>query len=152
MGGAYGDKTVALQRFSDNFQRLSQTAQQRLTLENDDTTFDANDVLSLCQRLGVPMIFDIFHHQCLPGRENWQEGLPELLEQVVETWQGRVPKLHISSQKSGTRTTHADYITQDDFDELQQWMGKVRPGQSYDLMVEAKMKEQATQALLRSLP
>jgi UV DNA damage endonuclease len=152
VGGAYGDKTAALQRFADTFHTLSETARQRLTVENDDTTFDASEVLGLCRRLGVPMIFDIFHHKCLYSREHWQDGLAELLDQVVETWRGRVPKLHISSQKTGTRTSHADYITQEDFDALQFWMRQIRPGQPYDLMVEAKMKEQATQALLCSLP
>jgi UV DNA damage endonuclease len=148
VGGAYGDKAAAIQRFETNFYRLSPNAQKRLTLENDDTTFAAGEVLDLCQRLNVPMIFDIFHHKCLHSGPDWQAGLPDLLEKVVETWQGRVPKLHISSQKAGTRTSHADYITQEDFDELLHWMRTIRPDGKYDLMVEAKMKEQATQALL----
>jgi UV DNA damage repair endonuclease len=52
-----------------------------------------------------------------------------------------VPKLHLSSQKPGTRTSHADYIEQNDFDELQDWMEKIRSGEEYDLMIEAKLKK-----------
>lgn len=149
VGGAYGDKGASIQRFEENFQYLSENARQRLTIENDDTTFNADETLSLCQRLGVPMIFDIFHHKCLHQAGDWRDGLTDKLAAVVNTWAGKVPKLHISTQKAGTRTSHADYISSEDFEELQYWMHSLRTGTWYDLMVEAKMKDLAVQRLLR---
>lgn len=149
VGGAYGDKEASIRRFEENFQYLSTNARQRLTIENDDTTFNADEALRLCQRLGVPMIFDIFHHKCLHQASNWQDGLTEKLAAIVDTWAGKVPKLHISSQKAGTRASHADYITAEDFEELQHWMNTLQPSGWYDLMVEAKMKDQAVQLLLK---
>jgi UV DNA damage endonuclease len=148
VGGAYGDKQTAIRRFEENFyQYLTPLIQQRLTLENDDTTFSTDDVLPLCQKLGIPMIFDLFHHKCFHTGEDWQDGLTEKLELIVDTWKGSVPKLHLSSQKPGTRTSHADLIEQRDFDELQDWMDNIYNEGVYDLMIEAKLKEQAVQAL-----
>jgi UV DNA damage endonuclease len=148
VGGAYGDKRAAIDRFEENFYKyLNPLIQQRLTLENDDTTFSADDVLPLCQKLDIPMIFDLFHHKCLHTGEDWQDGLAERLELIIDTWKGKVPKLHLSSQKPGTRTSHADYIEQQDFDELQDWMERVQTDGVYDVMVEAKLKEKAVQAL-----
>lgn len=149
VGGAYGNKKEALQRFEENFYRYaSPLVQQRLTLENDDTTFSADDVLPLCQQLGIPMIFDLFHHKCLHVEDNWTTGLVERLELIVDTWKDKVPKMHLSSQKPGTRTSHADYITQEDFKELQYWMGTVYSEKVYDLMIEAKMKDKAVKELV----
>lgn len=148
VGGAYGDKPTSLLRFEENYYKyLTPLLQQRLTLENDDTTFSVDDVLPLCQRLGIPMIFDLFHHKCLHASDDWQDGLAEKIELIVDTWKGRVPKLHLSSQKSGTRTSHADYIEQRDFDELQDWMERIYHEGVYDLMIEAKLKDKAVQAL-----
>ncbi len=148
VGGAYGNKEESLRRFEENFHKLlSPLIQQRLTIENDDTTFAADEVLILCRNLGIPMIFDLFHHKCLYSASRWQEDLEKMLDKIIDTWKGRVPKLHLSSQKPGTRTSHADYIAQDDFDELQDWMEKIHPNEVYDLMLEAKSKEKAVQAL-----
>jgi UV DNA damage endonuclease len=144
VGGAYGDKAQSIQRFADNFRQFtSPVVQERLTLENDDTTYPADEVLQLCRQLNLPMIFDLFHHKCLHTAAHWEEGLPGILEQVVATWKGRIPKVHLSSQKPGTRTTHADYITDDDFEELLHWMATIHPGGEFDLMIEAKMKDKA---------
>jgi UV DNA damage endonuclease len=148
LGGAYGDKEEAMARFEENFHKYtSPLVQQRLTLENDDTTFSADEVLTVCHKLNIPMIFDLFHHKCLHTEAHWEDNLTNRLEKIVATWKGRVPKLHLSSQKPGTRTSHADYIEQNDFDELQDWMEKIRSGEEYDLMIEAKLKEKAVQAL-----
>jgi UV DNA damage endonuclease len=149
VGGMYGNREAALERFDANFsQYLSPIARQRLGIENDDTIFAAGEVLDLCRKLGTPMIFDFFHHQCLPTGQDYREDITDLLEGVVATWHGKVPKLHLSSQKpDGLKAQHSDYILQQDFDELVYWMEQVYPGREFDLMIEAKMKEKAVQAL-----
>jgi sugar phosphate isomerase/epimerase len=55
IGGAYGDKEKAIDRFAEHFHRyLSDTARSRLVIENDDVTFTLDDVLSLHEMTGSP--------------------------------------------------------------------------------------------------
>lgn len=148
-GGAYGDKAAAMDRFAENFERLSDEARGMLTLENDDVTYDLEDVLPLCQRLGIPLVFDYFHHRVHHRGEDPDEGLPEMLAAVAETWGRRVPKLHLSSQQpEGRRGAHADYVRSDDLDHLLAVMEEVEGDAPYDLMLEAKHKERAVLALM----
>jgi UV DNA damage endonuclease len=148
VGGAYGDKAAAVERFVETFGRLSERAQQMLILENDDTTYSLDDVLPLCERLGIPLVFDYFHHQCLHSGDDYREGLTEKLDRVVATWGGRVPKFHLSSARpDGPATAHADYVRPEDLDEFIAVMDTVGGDGEYDIMLEAKAKERATLAL-----
>jgi UV DNA damage endonuclease len=148
VGGAYGDKDKAIDRFAEHYHRyLSDTAKSRLTVENDDVTFTLDDVLSVHEMTSSPIIFDILHHKANHTGDDWTESLLPKLERVVASWRGKVPKTHLSSPKAGSKTTHADYIEQPDFEELLYWMGQFRPGEPFDLMIEAKLKDKAVQAL-----
>jgi UV DNA damage endonuclease len=148
VGGAYGDMEAATDRFARNLDRLSEEARGMLTLENDDTSYALDDVLPLCQRTGLPLVFDYFHHLVLHRGEDPHEGLEDKLEAVAETWGRRVPKLHLSSQQpGGRRGAHADYVRSSDFDRLLELMDRVGGDEPYDLMLEAKQKERAALAL-----
>ena len=41
VGGIYGDKEAALDRFAENFQRLPESVQNRLIIENDDRLYNS---------------------------------------------------------------------------------------------------------------
>jgi UV DNA damage endonuclease len=148
VGGAYGDKDKSRQRFADNFTRLSKASQRQLIIENDDTVYNVDEVLELCADIGRPLVFDIFHHQCNPATEDWRDDLVGRLEEVVATWQDRPPKCHISTGREGTRTSHADYISAEDFDTFVDLMAQVDGDAPFDLMVEAKEKDKAALRLL----
>ena len=153
VGGAYGDKEAALDRFAQNLDRLSDDARARLAIENDDTTYTLAETVALAERTGLPVIVDLFHHILNPGGEvdgegrpvqTWDHGLVDLLDRAMATWGKRVPKLHLSSHKPGTRTGHADYLAMPDVDQLIELMDGVGdPEAPYDLMLEAKKKERA---------
>lgn len=152
VGGAYGDKEAAMDRFEQNLERLSDDARQRLAIENDDTTYTLDETVGLAERTGLPVIVDLFHHKLNSSGETWDEGLPELMDRAVATWGKRVPKLHLSSHKPGTRTGHADFLDMDDVDELVALMeGVGEPDAPYDLMLEAKKKEAAVLEVRRYL-
>ncbi|PAP76311.1 UV DNA damage repair endonuclease UvsE [Rubrivirga marina] len=152
VGGAYGDKEAAMDRFAHNLDRLGDEARGRLAIENDDTTYTLEETVGLAERTGLPVIVDLFHHKLNPSGDTWDAGLGELLERAVATWVGRAPKLHLSSHKPGTRTGHADYLHMDDVDELVEVMAGVgEPDAPYDLMLEAKQKEVALLEVRRYL-
>ena len=148
VGGAYGDRPAALARFAEHLPRLSERARGRLAVENDDTTFTLAEVVALGEATGLPVVVDLFHHRCNPSGATWDAGLPELLERAMATWGRRVPKLHLSSRRAGTRTSHADHVEPDDLRTLLDLMAGVPPvGAPFDLMLEAKKKEQALLAV-----
>jgi len=147
VGGAYGDKGAALARFAENFPRLSPEARGRLTLENDDRTFTAGEVVGLCEALGIPAIFDFLHHKLNPTYETWDAQLEPLLERVVGTWGVRIPKLHLSSPRDFT-TAHADFVEMTDFVQAVDALAGFGGDAPYDLMLEAKMKDEALLRLL----
>ncbi|MGW8195726.1 MAG: UV DNA damage repair endonuclease UvsE, partial [Desulforhopalus sp.] len=88
-GGVYGDKQLALRRLQDNFGLLSRRVRKRLTLENDDRSYTPADLLPICSDIGVPMVYDIHHHRCLPDDLSEEEATLA----CVKSWEevGREP-------------------------------------------------------------
>lgn len=66
IGGVYGDKKLSMKRFVDNFQKLSPSAKKRLILENDDKSYNIEEVLEICNKLNIPAVFDNLHHRLNP--------------------------------------------------------------------------------------
>jgi UV DNA damage endonuclease len=143
-GGAAGGKAAALARLARGVDRLSGRARARLALENDDRMFAPADLLPLCERLGIPFVYDVHHHRCNG------DGLSEraVTTRAVASWGGRQPHFHISSPRAGWQggdpRPHADYI--DPADVPKPWV-------TMDLTVdvEAKAKERAVVALMDHL-
>lgn len=142
-GGAYGDKEAAKQRFSEAYLALSPSIRQRLRLENDDKTFTVRDVLDVSKICGVPICFDIHHHNCN------NDGNPVDYAEILQTWEGYgTPKIHISTGKEGfTDLRHHDLVSETDFNEL---LALLR-GTDADIMFEAKLKEQSVLPFVRQL-
>lgn len=135
-GGGYGDKELALSRFEENFKRLPPNVKKRLTLENDDKVFTPKDLLPLCHRLKVPLVYDVHHHRCLPDGLTIEEATRE----AIATWD-REPLFHLSSPLEGWKGPkpfrHHDYIDLDDFPKYWKTLGPLT------IDVEAKAKELA---------
>lgn len=146
VGGAYGDKQAAMGRLQTNFPRLSTRVRSRLTLENDDVSYTPADVLPLCRQLGIPFVYDVHHHRCLPDGLSCERATEEWLA----LWQalGREPYGHLSSPKHGWASAkprpHADYIDPADFPDP--WRG-----QAITVDLEAKAKELAVRRLMTEL-
>ena len=156
VGGAYGDRKTALERWARSFDRLSEAAQTRLVVEHDERSFDLSDVLRLHAATGVRVVFDLHHHRCNPGAD-W-EGIAEPLSAALDTWPTGVrPKVHVSSPRTEPRQVggrlrpplldqHADYVSP--WDVLALVEAADRP---LDVMVEAKAKDLAVLWLRRAL-
>ena len=141
-GGAQPDKGAALTRLERALDRLSPRARSRIALENDDRVFHVEDLLPLCERAGVPLVYDVHHHRCLPDRLRVEEAT----ERAAATWGAREPWVHISSPKGGWSSprpqAHDDFVRPRDVPPF--WLGR-----HMTVDVEAKGKELAVLRLLR---
>lgn len=100
VGGTYGDKQSALERWRDNYYRLEEHTRKRLTIENDDkaSMYSVKDLMQLHEMCNkeLPIVFDYFHHQFCTG--GWTEA--EALTAAVSTWpKGIVPVVHYSESR-----------------------------------------------------
>ena len=143
-GGQYGDKLKTLERWKENFRKLPQYIQDRIALENDEKSYSAEDLLPVCQELGIPMIFDFHHYDCWAHyhQDNpEQKPISELLPQILATWTRAIPKFHLSDQAEDKKVgAHHDYVESIP-EELLELM---QTGYRFDIMIEAKQKERAT--------
>ncbi|BFH17190.1 UV DNA damage repair endonuclease UvsE [Paenibacillus melissococcoides] len=158
IGGAYGNKRAAEERFVRHAEELPEELLRRLTLENDDKTFTAAETLAVCERLGLPMVLDIHHHQV----KNEGEPLEELWPRIARTWETPYaqadaspddplpPKIHVSSPKSEKDIRgHADDI---DVGPLLDFLrAAAAHTERLDVMIEAKHKDKALFKLMDDL-
>ena len=139
IGGVYGDKKSAMERFCTNFERLPNSVKSRLTVENDDkaSMYSVQDLYdSVYKVIGIPIVFDYHHHRFNDGGLNEQEAL----ELAILTWNNIVPVVHYSESRSIEQEdskirpqAHSDYV----YDYIDTY------GNEVDIMVEAKAKELA---------
>jgi hypothetical protein len=55
MGGVYGDKQATLKRFAGNFKNVPELVKRYLTLENDDISYNVEDLYPVCMETGSMM-------------------------------------------------------------------------------------------------
>lgn len=148
VGGAYGDKTLALDRFCRNFQLLAPHTQQRLTVENDDRAnlYSVKDLYEgVYQVVGIPIVFDYHHYKFNTGGLTEEESA----RLAHSTWPAEVvPVFHYSESRTREQgedrdvPAHSDFVT-----------GTIDTyGLTFDVVVEAKRKEQAVMAYLEANP
>lgn len=155
IGGLYHDKQASLERFVRNYLTLSPAVRQRVAVENDDRTFDLQDLLWVHKRTGVRLVLDVLHHRCLNGGGY---TLIEALALALATWPGdQQPKIHFSSPRTELRHLyqnrerrlamplphqHSDFIDPFTFIECLQ-AARDAMLHPFDIMLEAKAKELA---------
>jgi UV DNA damage endonuclease len=136
VGGVYGDKRSALDRFIERYSSLSKSLRRRLVIENDDRSYSLKDCLIVHEKIGIPIIFDAFHHHCLNNGETLRQGL----QLSASTWKESdgIPMVDYSSQQRGQRPgSHAKTLKRAIF---RQFLHETR-GLDFDLMLEIKDKE-----------
>jgi UV DNA damage endonuclease len=146
VGGVYRDKPQSLQRFAAAFHQLPGRLRERIIIENDDKSYTAKEVLTLCEEIAVPMVLDVHHHNCC----NDGASLFTLLPAIFATWGTAIPKIHFSSPKYRTNVrAHADHIN---IDEFVAFLAVAKEcNQDFDVMIEAKQKDLALFALMKEL-
>ena len=152
VGGVYDDRAAALARFVARFKELPEQVRRRLALENDERSFGIGDVLDLCRALGIPAIFDVFHHSLTPSPGASAE---EWLDRAAATWNASTgrQKIHYSQQLDGGKPgMHSRSIGLDPFLAFHAWLGT----RDLDVMLEVKDKNlsalQCTHCATPNLP
>lgn len=158
IGGAYGDKLTSAARFVEQCGVLPHDLRERMTLENDDKTFNAPETLAVCQRLGLPMVLDI-HHQWVnnEGEMPW-----DLWDDIRKTWESPLaltdvlpgehlpPKIHVSSPRSPSDLrSHAEGVEPAPLVAFLKRIASSTP--AVDVMIEAKGKDGALFALMEDM-
>lgn len=104
IGGVYGDKKSAIDRFMENYRILDIKIKQRLVIENDDKCFNIEDVLYISRRLNIPVIYDNLHNEVLPSDK--LKGDKYWIKEVNKTWTkgNGTQKIHYSQQDKNKRS------------------------------------------------
>jgi len=66
VGGVHGDKREALRRFTKTVKE-NYWLTRRLAVENDERYYTAADAVELGEELGIPVVFDYYHHVLNPS-------------------------------------------------------------------------------------
>lgn len=149
IGSSAGGKEESMERFIRNLETFPNRIKERLILENDDKVFTAKEVLEICKNTGVPMVVDVHHHNC----KNDEENLGDLIVDIFDTWnkESLPPKIHFSSPREGELDRkHADYIDVNEFSSFLD-LTRERINRDFDVMIEAKKKDQALFKLMKDL-
>ncbi|KAI1422524.1 UV-endonuclease UvdE [Xylaria sp. FL1777] len=149
MGGVFGDKAATLDRFREEYGKLSDEVKARLVLENDDVSWTVHDLLPICEELNIPFVLDFHHHNIMFNKDLIREGTKDIMElypRIKATWdrKGITQKMHYSEPCSEAvtprqRRKHCPRV-----------MTLPPCPDDMDLMIEAKDKEQAVFDLMRN--
>jgi len=148
MGGIFGDKPATLDRFRENYAKLSDNVKKRLVLENDDVCYSMHDLLPICEELKIPFVLDFHHHNIIFNADKIREGTKDIIDffpRICATWSRKdiTPKMHYSEPTAAAitgrqRRKHSARVAT---------LPPCPP--DMDLMIEAKDKEQAVFELMR---
>ncbi|MCD5324024.1 MULTISPECIES: UV DNA damage repair endonuclease UvsE [Pontibacillus] len=148
IGGAYGDKSSALDRFHQNIYEMPDEVRSRMTIENDDKTYTTAETLAAAEQAGLPVMFDYHHEMANPGEEDYASLLPRLFK----TWEGTgyPPKVHLSSPKSTEKyRAHSDFV--DPEFAVPFLKACKKETDVLDVMIEAKEKDRALLQIVEDL-
>ncbi|HNU96962.1 MAG TPA: UV DNA damage repair endonuclease UvsE [Candidatus Portnoybacteria bacterium] len=143
IGGVYDNKKESMQRFIEKYKNLSLNIKKRLVIENDDKLYGLKDCLKIYQKIKIPILLDVFHHQCF----NNHELIIKAIFLAQKTWKKKdgILMVDYSSQKPGARKgAHIEHI---DLNQYQEFINQTK-NFDFDLMLEIKDKEKSALEIL----
>lgn len=110
-GGKRGNDKILI----DTIKKLPESIRSRLTLENDELSYSASQILAVCNQTGLSMIFDAHHHLIKESCSDYNDPrIEEAMLAARSTWQPREDwqLVHISNGTSSMHDRrHNDFIT-----------------------------------------
>ena len=133
-----GTRQEITHRFYENFKKLDENCQARLTIENDDklNCWSVKELIDIFHPITrIPICFDYLHHKCHP--DNLTEY--EAINMCYDTW-NTTPLFHYSESRVGNNPrAHADYA-ESTFDNY---------GLEFDCDMELKAKDFAIENYIK---
>ncbi len=87
-----------------------------IMLENDDTSFTLEDTLYLCEKIGIPLVFDYHHHLAHHRHVNWEDHWDRVVQQCdLLILLFPLQEVHISSRSQKEFRHHSDFVDVDMF-------------------------------------
>lgn len=151
-GGTYKNKITTMEKWCETFTNLPREISKWIVLENDEKCYNVMDLLPICERLNIPLLFDIHHYNCFVKQQPSypEHDLSTIFIKVIEQWQrcdNKRPKFHLSEQSPGKKCgAHSDYISIIPSSFFEYIPSHIQ----FDIMLECKMKEKALLNLIKS--
>ena len=111
--GGKGDRTDKLVQ---SIESLPDEIRSRIAFENDEHAYSAAQILEVCRRTGVRMVFDAHHHVCREKLDDYNHpSVAEMFWAARETWKNPDWQLvHISNGREKFQDrAHSDLIFDD---------------------------------------
>ena len=86
----------------DTYKRLSPTARNCITIENEENAWGLSDCLQLADLL--PIVLDIHHNWCREGE--YIDPCSDAVQRVVDSWRGVRPTMHYSVSREDILVNH----------------------------------------------
>ncbi len=146
LGGVYAEKEKSILRFIKTYDNLPKQVKNRLVIENDDRNYNLEDCIKVYSFIGIPIVFDVFHHRINCS----QESVSKAIIKCGKTWSKEDGLLMVdySSQKKNARIgSHIEHIDIEDFKIFLQQTKKY----NFDIMFEIKDKEKSALEAIKYL-
>jgi UV DNA damage repair endonuclease len=98
-----GAKGLGAEGFRAGLQRLSETARNLITVENDEVSYGLDDLLPLAD--DIPIVLDLHHHWIASRGEYLAPDDPRVAR-IAESWRGVRPVAHISVSREELLSDH----------------------------------------------
>ena len=131
VGGSYGDKAAAMERFKTNINYVDQNL---ISIENDDKIYNAEEVVNLCESKGLKWVYDYHHDRCHPS-------MMRDMKSLIEAYPPDKYHLSTGTPHNDSRS-HADYISPQDYAHFTAFLESCHV-KTADVIFEAKKKNKA---------
>lgn len=108
-GGTKGNSSILI----DSIKKLNESTKGRLTLENDESSYNVLDLYKVYEETGVPTLWDSHHHTF----NDAGLSLEDALVKAKSTWGSVKPATHLSNTDPAVangsfteRRKHSDYV------------------------------------------
>ncbi|HXH69869.1 MAG TPA: UV DNA damage repair endonuclease UvsE [Pyrinomonadaceae bacterium] len=95
----HGGKGDRIDKLVDSIEKLPDEIRSRIAFENDEYSYSSAQILEVCRRANVPMVFDAHHHICREKLDDYNnQSVEETFWAARETWKNPENQLvHISN-------------------------------------------------------